>query len=311
VYDLLVKKIIVTTTINPPTKALIDYSVLSDWKLIVVGDLKTPHHLYSDLKYSYYSPADQEKDFQELSELIGWNTIQRRNLGFLKALEMGAEIIATVDDDNIPLKGWGENLIVGQRVEINSYVADKVFDPLSVTNYPHLWHRGFPIQRLLMRDSKSNSEKIFVDIEASFWNGDPDIDAICRMEHGPTCEFDSNLFPFTSPQFSPFNSQNTFLTRRALKRYFMFPKIGRMDDIWSAYYLEAEGFRVAYTQASVRQERNVHDLTVDFTGEIIGYQKTDSLLNALVESPELIKDFIGEESNNAFQLYLKEVEKLD
>jgi len=305
------KKIIVTTTINPPTRALIDYSVMSDWKLIVVGDLKTPHHLYSDQKYSYYSPTDQEKDYPELSKLIGWNTIQRRNFGFLKALEMGVDVMATVDDDNIPLVDWGKNLIVGLEVEINSYIADKVFDPLSVTNYPYLWHRGFPIQRLLKRDTKSSLEKVVVDIEASFWNGDPDIDAICRMEHGPSCEFESSLFPFTSPQFSPFNSQNTFLTRKALKRYFMFPKIGRMDDIWASYYLEAEGFRVAYTKASVMQNRNIHDLTIDFTGEIIGYQKTDSLLNALIKSPDLIKDFISEECYNAFQLYLKEVNKFD
>ena len=304
-------KIIVTTTINPPTKALIDFSVLPDWKLIVVGDLKTPHRQYSDSRYSYYTPDSQENDYPELSELIGWNTMQRRNLGFLKALEMGADIIATVDDDNIPLKGWGENLIVGQKIKIKSYTADKVFDPLSVTNYSHLWHRGFPIQRLLMRDSKIATETVFVDVEASFWNGDPDIDAICRMEHGPDCEFDKNSFPFTSPQFSPFNSQNTFLTRRALKRYFVFPKIGRMDDIWASYYLEAEGFRVAYSAASVKQVRNIHDLTIDFTAEILGYQKTDSLITALMESPKLIKDFIGEDSNNAFQIYLKEVQKFD
>jgi hypothetical protein len=304
-------KIIVTTTINPPTKALIDFSVLPGWKLIVVGDLKTPHQQYSDPRYFYYTPANQEKDYPKLSGQIGWNTIQRRNLGYLKALEMGAEIIATVDDDNIPLRGWGENLIVGREVKIKSYTTDKVFDPLSVTNYSHLWHRGFPIQRLLMRNSNITTETVFVDVEASFWNGDPDIDAICRMEHGPVCEFDKDLFPFTSPQFSPFNSQNTFLTRRALKRYFLFPKVGRMDDIWASYYLEAEGFRVAYSEASVRQVRNIHDLTIDFTAEILGYQKTDSLITALMESPKQIKDFIGEDSYSAFQVYLEEVEKID
>jgi hypothetical protein len=91
----------------------------------------------------------------------------------------------------------------------------------------------------------------------------------------------------------------------------MFPKIGRMDDIWASYYLEAEGFRVAYSEASVRQVRNLHDLTIDFTAEILGYQKTDSLITALKESPKLIKDFIGEDSYNTFQIYLKEVEKFD
>lgn len=304
------KKVIVTTTINPPTTALKKFASLPSWDLIVVGDLKTPHGLYSDSKFSYYNPTDQERDFPKLSKHLGWNTIQRRNLGFLKALKMGAEIIATVDDDNIPLAGWGENLTVGQYKEIDSYEADEVFDPLSVTNYRHLWHRGFPIQRLTRRTATKKIELAYFDIEASFWNGDPDIDAICRMEHNPSCEFDEECFPFTSPQFSPFNSQNTFLTRKALKRYFMFPQIGRMDDIWASYFLQAEGFRVVYTKASVKQERNAHDLTIDFNNEIIGYQKTEQLLNSLSESPTTIRHFIGEESYKAFNLYLEEVEAL-
>ena len=35
-------KWIVATTINHPTKALIALSQLTDWKLVVVGDRKTP-----------------------------------------------------------------------------------------------------------------------------------------------------------------------------------------------------------------------------------------------------------------------------
>jgi hypothetical protein len=304
-------KFIVTTTINPPTDALIAFSRMPGWKLIVVGDKKTPDDSYQDINCEYLSPHDQEKQFPQLSDLIGWNCVQRRNLGFLKALEQGAEIVATVDDDNIPLENWGKNLIVGKTIEIKSFSTDKVFDPLSVTNYSHLWHRGFPIQRLASRISNESVEKITIDVEASFWNGDPDVDAICRMEHAPSCKFDPDLFPFTSPQFSPFDSQNTFLTRKALKSYFMFPGIGRMDDIWGSYFLESLGFRVAYTAASVRQDRNVHDLTIDFNGEIIGYQKTDTLLDALIESPSLIAKFVGERSFSAFEKYQQIVEDFD
>ncbi len=32
-------------------------------------------------------------------------------------------------------------------------------------------------------------------MQADFWNGDPDIDAICRMEHAPECKFDDSYFP--------------------------------------------------------------------------------------------------------------------
>ena len=36
------KKAIVTTTINPPTKASLAYAAKRDWDFIVVGDTKTP-----------------------------------------------------------------------------------------------------------------------------------------------------------------------------------------------------------------------------------------------------------------------------
>ena len=41
---------------------------------------------------------------KKLSQLIGFNCIERRNFGFLLAKKLGAEIIATIDDDNIPKK---------------------------------------------------------------------------------------------------------------------------------------------------------------------------------------------------------------
>lgn len=296
-------KFIVTTTINPPTEALKKFSNLSDWTLIVVGDKKTPHGAYEALNCVYLTPEDQERQFPKLSNLLGWATVQRRNIGFLKALEMGAEIIATVDDDNVPLASWGENLIVGKKISLTSFSPDEVFDPLSQTNYPHLWHRGFPIQLLSDRSAKKDTEEILVDVEASFWNGDPDIDAICRMEHAPDCTFDATPFPFTSPRLGPFNSQNTFLTRQWLKEYFMFPFVGRMDDIWGSYLLQSRGARVAYSAASVKQVRNAHDLTRDFKLEVIGYENTLDLTRALSKKPENIKDFVGAASYAAYEEY--------
>ena len=40
-----------------------------------------------------------------------------------------------------------------------------------------------------------------------------------------------------------------------------------MDDIWSSYYLEACGFNVVYTKATVFQDRNVQDLTKNLKEE--------------------------------------------
>lgn len=89
---------------------------------------------------------------------------------------------------------------------------------------------------LSQRDySKKARKKVFVDVQADFWNGDPDVDAICRMEHRPECTFDPTPFPVSANKIGPFNSQNTFITGECLANYFVMPHVGRMDDIWPSY----------------------------------------------------------------------------
>jgi hypothetical protein len=64
----------------------------------------------------------------------------------------------------------------------------------------------------MVRKYKLNKRKKFTpDIQANFWNGDPDIDAVCRMIFRPECNFKKSKFPFFSKKISPFNSQNTLL----------------------------------------------------------------------------------------------------
>lgn len=301
-------KHIVTTTINPPMEAVEKFSKMEGWTLIVVGDLKTPGQGYKEIDCIYLSPSNQENDYPELSPLLGWRCIQRRNIGFLEALKRGADLIATIDDDNIPLDNWGQTLNVGKEISAKEFEPNDFgwFDPISVTNYSELWHRGFPIQYLSNRKFENlGASLITPDIQADFWNGDPDVDAICRMQHAPYCAFEASSFPFHSKGIAPFNSQNTFLSREALKEYFMIPGIGRMDDIWASLYLGAKGFKTLYSEASVRQDRNAHDLTADFSGEIIGYEKTYLLAQAILGDPDKLQEFVPERSWAAFRSYKK------
>ncbi|WP_136656375.1 hypothetical protein [Nitratireductor sp. XY-223] len=303
------RKFIVSTTINGPTEAIRRFDALADWTLIVVGDHKTPpdYHLESGI---YLSPDDQEKLAPELSRLIGWNCIQRRNLGFVLALDEGADIVATVDDDNIPYDHWGTGLLVGNTVPIRTYLTgDGCFDPIGVTEHAHLWHRGFPLQLLAGRDyTQYEIREIRVDVQADFWDGDPDIDAVCRMEHAPDIAFDERSFPFAADATSPFNSQNTFLTADALRRYFMVPFVGRMDDIWAAYHLQSLGYRVAYARSSVRQERNPQDLTRNMVDEFIGYERNAEMVAAIGAGTYDFRDFWPEQACQAYDAYLRRVD---
>lgn len=302
------KKVIVTTTINPVTEALKRFQKMTDWELVVVGDLKTPKDYAQQLERGIYvTPAMQEERDKELSDAIGWNCIQRRNFGLLWAHDMKADVVAVIDDDNIPYDFWGQDLLVGKEIEVNYYEVDSpAFDPIGATNYPHLWHRGYPLQLLPKRDYSKKTKKIVrVDVQADFWNGDPDIDAICRMEHAPDCTFDDTYFPMASNKLSPFNSQNTFISGKWLKEYFLFPHVGRMDDIWAAYYVEAKGCHVVFSKASVFQARNPHDLTVDMKAEYLGYENNLKIVEQLPSDPDKILNFLPGRAVYAFKQYQK------
>lgn len=298
------RKVIVTTTINPPTEAVTRFDAMSDWHLVVIGDRKTPVD-YRLTRGTYLSPADQEKYDKPLSDAIGWDCIQRRNIGFCIARDMGADIVAVIDDDNIPLPGWGNDLLVGREVEVNYYSTDlPAFDPVGATNYPELWHRGFPLQLLPRRDySRLERQTIVPDVQADFWNGDPDIDAFCRMEHSPDCTFDPADFPIAADKIAPFNSQNTFLSAEVLGDYFLFPQIGRMDDIWAAYYLQATGRRVVFNKPSVIQARNPHDLVRDMRQEYLGYENNLRLVTELAVERDAIVSYLPGQAIRAWQLF--------
>lgn len=292
------KKFIVTTTIFSPSEAIIKYSNMKDWTLVVVGDKKTPHSEYEKIEnIIYLHPKAQEDMYKKLSDSLGWNCIQRRNIGFVYAYHNGADIIASVDDDNIPLENWGKDLFLCDSIEVDSYECEKCdfFDPLSVTSRNELWHRGFPIKFVKQKNTITKKKEILIpSFQGNLWNGEADVDAIERMLFNTTCDFSKDkIFPFTSSQKCPFNSQNTFIHRRAIKDYFCFPFVGRMDDIWGAYVALSKGHRVIFDKPTVYQERNEHDNIMDFKNEILGY----------INNHDFNEKIIPESSMKAYEIY--------
>ena len=102
---------IVVTTINMPTTAIDKISKLcasGKWNAVVVGDLKTPTHWQKE-HIHYLSPLNQKERYGELSEILPFNHYSRKNLGYLFAIEHGAEVILETDDDNIPYPDFGRD----------------------------------------------------------------------------------------------------------------------------------------------------------------------------------------------------------
>lgn len=309
------KKFIVTTTINRPTEALLKYcekTITDDWTFIIVGDTKTPHDDYKKLekdfpKVLYLEPTQQELLYPELSNSIGWKSIQRRNIGYVFAYKNGADIIASIDDDNIPYESWGRNLLINQTVEYDCYDSDhSIFDPLSVTNHNNVWHRGYPIEFVPTRNKVRyvGKKKKKVLVQADLWDGDPDIDAIARLSIMPCVKFDVTS-PYGSEQSSPFNTQNTFFHRDVIPYFSVLPFVGRMDDIWGSYILQYFfPNSVIYCPSSVYQDRNKQDLIKNLENELLGYQKTVHL----VKNISNFLEYLPKETIEFWNYYRKEFE---
>jgi len=54
----MINNFIVTTTIFKPSVALKKFLNINNWQLIVVGDKKTPHNLYKEIKKIIYDIKD-------------------------------------------------------------------------------------------------------------------------------------------------------------------------------------------------------------------------------------------------------------
>jgi len=296
------KKYIITTTINEPTEATVKFCRIADKKdftFVIIGDTKTPHKSYQNLvdvynNVVYLTPEQQDELYPDLSKIIGWKTIQRRNIGFVYAYQNGADIVATVDDDNIPYDSWGDNILLGQEIEIDEFenLSCPYFDAISTTEHNDLWHRGFPIEHLQVKNNIEYKGKVKITplVQAEFWDGDPDIDAICRLSKKPIVKF-KPFEPFTTKQLTPFNSQNTFLHRSVLKHYSVFPYTGRMDDIWGSYVMQHHfPNSVIFAKASVYQARNPQDLVRNLENEVIGYRNTLQLLDNIKDYWGLLPD---------------------
>lgn len=292
------KKYIVTTTIQPPTEATLKYASKSDWNLIVVGDTKTPHSEYEKIDCTYIHPDEQENLYKDLSDCIGWKSIQRRNIGFVHAYNLGADIVATVDDDNIPYENWGEDLHVGKEVEVDFYETENtVFDPLSVTENSWLWHRGYPVEEIPTKNNVTyvGKKRTKVLVQANLWDGDPDIDATNRLTRRPLVKF-NNVEPYSTNNLTVFNSQNTFIHRDVLQHYMVFPHVGRMDDIWGSYYLQTHIPRgsIVFDKPTVYQDRNEQDLVRNLENELIGYRNTLHYINGEYNLEDRVLSFIKE-----------------
>ncbi len=270
---------VVVTTIQRPTPAMLtlaDGLAERQGRLIIVGDSKGPDAFEAPAVEFLPLHRQQVMDFQ-LARSLPTRHYARKNLGYLFAIAAGAELMVETDDDNEPVTGFFEprQLAVQGRLVTGagwcnaySYFSDE-----------NIWPRGFPLELLRVAPGCHLAGTGVRDclIQQGLADDNPDVDAVYRMTQPLPVTFRPEPpLLLGSGCWCPFNSQNTTFFREAfpllyLPSYCSF----RMTDIWRSFVAQrclwAMGGCVAFTKATVRQERNEHDLRKDFADEVPGY----------------------------------------
>jgi hypothetical protein len=311
---------LVTTTINVP-EVLRRYRELdSDALFVIAGDLKTPtgglHRLMAELgNYTYLSPTHQAGKYPGLSQAIGWNSIQRRNVAVAEAHRQGADIIVSIDDDNWPRDTeYFEDIrraFAGPRDDVYLY-TDPWFNIGDLAD-ERFTYRGTPpsIRAASLSDAKANGSRREgfsgpaptrlsrggverVGVVNGLIYGDPDVDAVERIVRSPVVsayrhEARQGIVIDPTNTWSPINSQNTAWRAELAPLMLLPPDVGRYDDIWGSYIaqrvLSVTDYKVMFGKPYVTQWRNEHDLVRDLELELFGMRHADRFVELLREAP--------------------------
>ncbi|MFC2048067.1 hypothetical protein ACFLSK_01390 [Chloroflexota bacterium] len=315
------KTAVVLTTINIP-HLLVEYAENfakynhKDVEFIIIGDLKTPAEVEKvsnnirDRRFEaeYFDIDKQEKwmgRFPALKQIIPYNSDNRRNIGYLIAVERGAEIIISLDDDNYV---GNEDYLAGHQIVGTSPVLKTVessnhwFNICSMletepqrTIYP----RGFPYSRRWKDDAHFATSSARVAINAGLWLGNPDVDAVTNL-HEPvkTVSMTSEQIMLARGTFAPINTQNTAFHCDVLPCFYYIIMgaqidgytIDRYGDIWAGLFakkvIDQVGDGVTFGHPVADHRRNIHDLFKDLQNELWGMILTDKVV-PVVESLRL------------------------
>jgi hypothetical protein len=284
------KKTIVITSVFNPTEAVIAFSQLSDYKVIVVGDKKTPADWFCK-NVDYISVVQQEKLFIELSKVLPYNHYSRKMLGYLKAVQSGAEFIIDTDDDNIPKSNWDFPCF---DQEYDCIPKDKGFINIyQLYTKQKIWPRGFPLNLI---KTQFELEKCLTrkNCHVGIWQGladeDPDVDAIYRLTTDEPCYF-NEIEPVVLGKGTvcPFNTQNTIIRKELfallyLPTYVTFRFTDILRGLIAQPIMWLYDYQLGFINATVVQKRNPHDYMKDFISEIPMYQYCESVIELVVNS---------------------------
>ncbi|CAL5222166.1 g4491 [Coccomyxa viridis] len=282
------KRWIIITSISYPTDAIKVLAKMPDWKVLVVADEKTPADWALE-NVEFLGMEEQRKLGYEILPLTPLHSYARKNLGYLWAIQHGAEELYETDDDNEPVNNMLPNLDNGYYVYNGT--GRQVANPYAHFGFPHIWPRGYPLDQIRPQAQAERFSRLQARplILQGLADKDPDVDAIFRLTQPMGIDFDKESPAVVLPEglMCPFNSQNTLFDQKALWGTLIpITTSFRVCDIWRGYWVqrllwELEG-NLAFTAPTVDQFRNPHTLTKDFLDEDDLYKKAGSIVDFLI-----------------------------
>ncbi len=289
----------IITTINPVTPAVELFETQIDWNLILVGDKKSPP-IADTQRMTFLSLETQLGLGMALGTASPVNHYARKNIGYLHAIDQGAQVIYDTDDDNIPYAHWCAP--IGFRCDTLARSPSGFVNIYRHFTDEHIWPRGFPLDEILddrlTYDTDCPTE---IGVWQSLADADPDVDAIWRLTLNKDITFRrSDPVGIASGQYCPFNSQNTFWRREVFPLLYLPTTVRfRFTDILRGYIaqrlMRENGLCLGFMAASVRQERNPHNYLDDFKDETDCYlhiKPIVGLLDSLTLSGEYHQDLL-------------------
>jgi len=282
---------LIVTSVSVPNHILISLANSCQERghqYIVIGDEASPKNFHIE-GCRFYSLQSQFNTNFKLSKLCPTKHYARKNIGYLLAIKEKASVIIETDDDNLPYENFWkarEKVITAPIlkaagwVNVYKYFSDNL-----------IWPRGLPLSYLKDQPPDLKLQKkqtISCPIQQGLADNNPDVDAVYRLVFPEQATiFNTQIDVVLSKEsWCPFNSQNTTWFPEAypllyLPSYCSF----RMTDIWRSFVAQ----RIAWTNnwgilfhgATVKQERNTHDLMKDFSDEIPGYLNNQKICEEL------------------------------
>lgn len=271
---------VVVTSISRPNETLATIArgcATAQWDFCLVGDTKSPSGFSLPNCRFFDMRAQLEMGFQ-FAAACPTSHYARKNIGYLIAIRDGASIIVETDDDNIPAKDfWSLRPRIIEAPHITEAGWTNVYRYFTDTL---VWPRGFPLSMIHDDPPVFDAiplQQVDCPIQQGLADDNPDVDAIFRLVFPESLSFRRDRrVALGKGTWCPFNSQNTTWRHEAfpllyLPAYCSF----RMTDIWRSFVAERIAWEnrwsVLFHEATVRQERNAHDLMCDFADEIPGY----------------------------------------